>query len=266
MDSYLLRDSHHTGVAYGKFDHYRLIDELRILPTFESSTEAALGIKHGGIYSAEALAIARYFMFSQVYYHPLRLIYDEHLKDFLAAWLSRDSLLKEGTFPIDLESYLRMADDEIISGMRVAALDSSQAGHDAARCIMTHSHFKVLYERNPQDAKVNSDPGLAIARAAEREFSKDAIRYSKPKLKDIATDFPVRARDGRIEPAISLSEALSKLQPTSIEYVFIRPDLEDRGRAWLDGNRNKILASAQIQEDEDHETQSKSSSADAIES
>ncbi len=30
---YLLRDSHHTGVAYGHFDHYRLIDTLRILPT-----------------------------------------------------------------------------------------------------------------------------------------------------------------------------------------------------------------------------------------
>ena len=29
---YLLRDSHHAGVAYGRFDHYRLIDTLRILP------------------------------------------------------------------------------------------------------------------------------------------------------------------------------------------------------------------------------------------
>ena len=27
---YLLRDSHHIGVAYGKFDHYRLIDCLRV--------------------------------------------------------------------------------------------------------------------------------------------------------------------------------------------------------------------------------------------
>ena len=27
---YLLRDSLHTGVAYGRFDHYRLIDTLRI--------------------------------------------------------------------------------------------------------------------------------------------------------------------------------------------------------------------------------------------
>ena len=29
---YLLRDSHHAGVAYGRFDHYRLIDTMRILP------------------------------------------------------------------------------------------------------------------------------------------------------------------------------------------------------------------------------------------
>ena len=29
---YLLRDSLHAGVGYGKFDHYRLIDSLRILP------------------------------------------------------------------------------------------------------------------------------------------------------------------------------------------------------------------------------------------
>ncbi len=29
---YLLRDSLHTGVAYGRFDHNRLIDTLRVMP------------------------------------------------------------------------------------------------------------------------------------------------------------------------------------------------------------------------------------------
>jgi len=66
---YLLRDSHHVGVAYGKFDHYRLIDTLRILPASpsgqqDSSEEVALGIEQGGIQSAEALMLARYFMYS----------------------------------------------------------------------------------------------------------------------------------------------------------------------------------------------------------
>ena len=54
---YLLRDSYHTGVAYGKFDHYRLIDTMRILPkegmddsqkrTY-GSEEPVLGIEEGG--------------------------------------------------------------------------------------------------------------------------------------------------------------------------------------------------------------------------
>jgi uncharacterized protein len=63
---YLLRDSHHLGVAYGKFDHYRLVDTLRILPVAPSgegadTKEAALGIEEGGVQSAEALMLARYF-------------------------------------------------------------------------------------------------------------------------------------------------------------------------------------------------------------
>lgn len=225
---YLLRDSHHTGVAYGKFDHYRLIDELRILPSFEGSSEPALGINGGGIYSAEALALARYFMFSQVYYHPIRLIYDRHLMDFLTAWLAQGSLLQEGTFPVDVEGHLRMTDDEVNAAMRTAASDPKLAGHRPAYCIMRHGHYKVLYQRDPQDAKVNSEPGAAIAKAVGREFGAEFIRYSKPKVKDVSTDFPVRGRDNRIQPAISASETLSKLQPTAMEYVFIEPQLKDK--------------------------------------
>ena len=76
---YLLRDSYHTGVAYGRFDHYRLIDTLRILmkPQSEAekiSLEPSLGVEEGGIQSVEALMIARYFMHSQVYFHRTRRI------------------------------------------------------------------------------------------------------------------------------------------------------------------------------------------------
>ena len=263
---YLLRDSHHTGVAYGKFDHYRLVDELRILPSYQGSSEPALGINGGGIYSAEALALARYFMFSQVYYHPIRLVYDRHLQDFLSDWLSQDSLLKEGTFPTDIEGHLRTTDDEVNSAIRLAASDSKLPGHRPASCITRHRHFKLIYEKSPQDAKVNSEPGAAIAKAVEREFGVDAVRYSKPKVKDVATDFPVRGRDGRIQPAISVSETLSKLQPTSMDYVFIDPLLKDKAKAFLEKNRDSILATAREEEDEDHEEQPKSSTAGPAES
>lgn len=260
---YLLRDSHHTGVAYGKFDHYRLIDELRILPSYVDPTVPALGINGGGIYSAEALALARYFMFSQVYYHPVRLIYDRHLLDFLGAWLSRDNLIGEGTFSTMIEDHLRMTDDEVNAAMRAACLDSKAPGHRSASCIMKHCHYRVLYQRNPQHAKVNSAPGLAIEKAAVQEFGTEAVRYSKPPVKGVAVDFPVCDRDGGIQPAVSVSETLSKLRPTSTDYVFIDPEIETKAKARLKKNADRIVEVAREEdEDDEHETGPKTSSTD----
>ena len=69
-------------------DHDRLINKLRIMrepvreeaETDEEATEPVLGCERGGLQSAEQLLLARYFMFSQVYHHPTRLAYNEHLK------------------------------------------------------------------------------------------------------------------------------------------------------------------------------------------
>jgi len=70
---YLLRDSYHAGVSYGTFDHHRLINTLRILPTkYEESDEPALGLEAGGLESSEGLMIARHFMYKQVYLHHIR--------------------------------------------------------------------------------------------------------------------------------------------------------------------------------------------------
>ena len=85
---YLLRDAYHAGVVYGRFDHHRLLQTLRILPrTDRQSEEPWLGIEAGGIEAAEAMSLARYFMYKQVYFHRVRRAYDIHLKDFLKDWL-----------------------------------------------------------------------------------------------------------------------------------------------------------------------------------
>lgn len=71
---YLLRDSHHVGVAYGKFDPDRLISGLCIAVDETDSPILALDI--GAIHAAEALLLARYFMYTQVYMHDVRRVYD----------------------------------------------------------------------------------------------------------------------------------------------------------------------------------------------
>lgn len=195
------------------------------------------------------MALARYFMFSQVYYHPVRLVYDIHLQDFLGAWLAEGRLFG-GTFPTDVNGHLRMTDNEVNAAMRLAALDKARPGHDPARRILGHQHYKILYERNPQDIKVNSDPGAAIKEAAVAEFGAEAVRYSKPKAKGVGLDFPVRTRDGRIQPAISVSEALSTLRPSAIDYVYVDPEFESRAADWLKRARDQILSRMGREEDQ----------------
>src|SRR5205823_5125476 len=132
---YLLRDSHHAGVTYGRFDHYRLIDTLRILPSVsEEGAEPTLGVEKGGLQSAEAHLLARYFMYAQVYLHPIRRIYDIHLKDFLR------ETLPDGVFRPEPDEHLKYTDDEIVVAIRQAALNPSAEGSDPAKRILNREH------------------------------------------------------------------------------------------------------------------------------
>ncbi len=240
---YLLRDSHHAGVAYGKFDHYRLIDTLRILPPpvsgdkKEVSIEPSLGIEKGGIHSAEALLLARYFMCSQVYFHPVRRIYDIHLRDFLLEWVHG------GKFPITAEEHLSITDDDVISALRAASTDQAKPGHKHAEIIINRKHFKVLYELNPNDFEINSEANVLIAEAAEKKFGQDKIRVDSYSQKRELMDFPVLLKDGSVISSLSLSQVLGKLPIVTIDYVFIDPDPDIRDHAvkWLKKNKIDII-------------------------
>jgi len=233
---YLLRDSLHAGVAYGKFDHYRLIETIRILPSPEEGVEfPMLGIEEGGLHSAEAMLLARYFMFTQLYLHPIRRIYDIHLKDFLLLWL------KGGKFSVDVEKHIKMTDNEVLVEMQKAASDSKHPGHDPARRIINRQHFKVLYERNPNDLKINTKSGLAVYEAACKKFGKENFRHDPYNKVNTAPDYPVLANDDRVLSSLSYSNILGTLAPAAIDYVFVAPELKEEAKKWLAKNLGKII-------------------------
>lgn len=236
---YLLRDSHHIGVAYGRFDHFRLIDTLRILPPPQSevdgSIEPALGVEEGGLQSAEALLLARYFMFSQVYFHPIRRIYDIHLKDFLANWLPG------GRFGTSVTDHLALTDNEVMAALRAAATDSSKPGHDAARRIVQHEHFKVVYSRNPADIRVNPDAAGAVYDALCAKFGQEHFRRDRNPAKGGSFDFPVKAKDGRIVSSLAMSDALNHVPPIAIDTVYSDPSRVREVQSWLESNRAQTV-------------------------
>jgi len=231
---YLLRDSLHAGVGYGRFDHYRLIDTLRILPSADSD-EPQLGIEEGGLHSAEALLLARYFMFTQVYFHPVRRAYDMHLKDFLRQWLP------SGIFGTEVREHLDMTDSHILQTMRSAQGDPTSKGNEAAGQILGRGHYRVLWKTNPPDLAQNPDAGSAIFEAAKVEFGEEAIRRDQHNPAGPVIDFPIKLYDGRTVSSLAESEVLANIPPAAIDYVFVQPELAAKARQWLDEKRLDVL-------------------------
>lgn len=96
---YLLRDSYHAGVNYGRYDLNRVAATVRLIQR-PSSDEYTMGIDDDGIHATEGLILARYMMFTQLYFHKTRVIYDYHLVEALKAILQPHG----GSFPAPISA------------------------------------------------------------------------------------------------------------------------------------------------------------------
>lgn len=237
---YLLRDSLHAGVAYGRFDQYRLIDTLRVLPS-ASADRPTVGIELGGIHAAEALQQARYFMFSQLYLHRVRRAYDLHLRDFLSKWLA------DGQYSIEIDDHLEMTDNEVLVAIHTAARNADAPGNEPARRIVRREHYAVLYSRRAEDLKVSLDPEKAIYEAAVKEFG-DQVRLDAYRQESQSVDFAVVRSDGSVVSSLQESEILNHIPGAAAGYVFIVPERKSEADAWLKAHHDVILREGREEE------------------
>jgi HD superfamily phosphohydrolase len=182
---YLTRDSLFCGVKYGVFDVSRLIYTLVLKQ--EEGGGWVLALDEGGLHAAEALLLARYFMFTQVYFHAVRRAYDLDLTDFMSELLQR--AYGEQTYPEDVQTYLAWDDLTVWSQAReVATSDSSGA---AAR-ILKRQHYLCVYDTGPF-------PGRdTIFRFRDMPDAVSARFPGIPIVPDAASDHPERYRGTNI--------------------------------------------------------------------
>jgi len=157
---YLLRDSHHIGVAYGRYDLARLLSTLTI--TIDPDTEApVLAVESGGWHAAEAFILARYMMFTQVYFHKTRRAYDRHITETMRNLLEAEQTsqgVHSGCFPppterANLRDYLNWTD------WKVLGLLQQGAGGEHGRIIRERKHYRRVYET----PEVAEEPELEFA-------------------------------------------------------------------------------------------------------
>ena len=250
---YLLRDSYHAGVSYGRFDHYRLIATLRILPASpKDSQEPGLGIERGGLESAESLLWARYFMYTQLYFHPTRRIYDMHLMEFLKEWLPK------GHFLTEIDSHINLTDNEVTAGMWKAAIDSKERGHLPAKRIVSREHFRQVYEPSSSDQLSALEPGKNVYDAISAQFGPDQVRRDAHAQKGGSYDFPVLTKAGEIDSSLALSQTLSQVPTFSVDRVYVSMDVREEVERWILENRSKIITAAAKKEEQSGEKTSES--------
>ena len=211
---------------------------MRILPAGENSDEPTLGIEFGGIHSSEALLLARYFMFMQVYHHPVRAAYDLHLEEFLREWLPN------GQVPAERESFLRLNDNQVLEAISDAARDPRSAGYEPASRIMHRAHFRRVYTPTLTDKEASDDPLQEIADACGERFGDANVRRRSYQPSEAQTDFPVLGSDGRMESSHAISNPLRNIPVVDVGFVLINPDHVEEATRWIRAEKASILLAA----------------------
>ncbi len=223
---YLLRDSYHIGVQYGKLDIARLICCLTIgLQSSGGNEEPVIAVERSGMHVAESLVLARYMMFTQVYFQHTRRAFDYHygqVLKFLLTSRSQTELLQLSgpTFPPptepEIQNYLNWTDWTILG-----ALDRGEAGPHGEH-LVKRSHFRKVFEL-PEIQEMGDMKRFNDARSllGSRVQFTDSARTSYYKLE--STDINVQNQPGST-PTIceKLSNCVSTISPLVKYYANIQ--------------------------------------------
>ncbi len=221
---YLLRDSLYCGVRYGSFDLARVLET--VTPIEDPETGAwGLGVDEGGVHAIEALVMARYYMFTQVYFNltgkALELHFNEWLEENGRRWSS------------DPERFL--ADDDVTM---LAAMRASSSHH--ALAIVKRLHYPLAFETEEHLSSEEKRRFEALLPDLEERFGGDNILVSNS-AKDPhrlgQSRVLVRRRDGRLRPMEQASQFIRHLARIERFRVYTPEAIRDEvagelGRRW----------------------------------
>lgn len=224
---YLLRDSHHAGVAYGQYDLNRLIATLRVVRDRETG-DLMIGVEKGGVQAVEGLILARYMMFVQVYFHHTRRAYDRHVTKALSFLLEQEygeQFGQRGTFPpptdrANLESYFGWNDPRVWR-----AIDTDTAGPDGM-LIKNRSHDRRVYETSLFPKPKDSDHFYLKVLPKVQELGAwidmaDSSWYKFEKSADIRIATSDEGVDPSPVPLSTRSSLIQALQEVTQRRVYV---------------------------------------------
>ena len=224
---YLLRDSLHLGVQYGRFDLDRIVataTAVEMRPEGSDGVECRLAVAKGGWHAAVGLILARYFMFTQVYFHKTRVAYDIHLQKALA------HMLPDGVFPSPendgIDEYLKWDDWRVLG--RLAEDDGGEHG----KRLHDRRHFRQIWE-SPESPLAAAQERLDELRTALGDILVAEERSEKSWYKTGNPDVQVVNEDSdEVRPLSDYSPVIKQLKeaPHRQMRLYSLPEEAEKGR------------------------------------
>lgn len=211
---YLLRDSLYCGVRYGTYDLERLLDTM--LPLEDPETGAwGVGVEEGGVHALEALVMARYYMFTQVYFNVTGKALELHFNE----WLKENGI----HWSADPEAFLGQDDVSVWASMRIS-------GSVHARAVVERRHFPVAFETREHLAREEKERFEALLPELVDRFGRGNLLLSNS-AKDPhrlgRSRVLVRRFDGTLEPMEEASQFIRHLSRIDRYRVYTPAPLRD---------------------------------------
>jgi len=230
---YLLRDALHTGVSYGRFELARLIRSLTLI-------DGQVLLKSSALHTVEQYILARYFMYTQVYLHPVTVGSDVLVGQIL---LRARALCQSGValaMPVELRVLLDLA-DESVTVQDYLAIDESTLLY-AFRCwchadddVLSDLSKRFLYRRlfTPIVRSEPSPAEWAGLRTAARALGFHPDYYVSGRASAISgyvyrgEGISLLRPDGTTEELSRMSRIVRSLMPDSEYRLFVPRELVD---------------------------------------
>jgi HD superfamily phosphohydrolase len=174
-------------------------------------------VSEGGWHAAEGLIVARYFMFTQVYFHKTRVIYDHHLHEALA------DLLPGGHFPDPngkhLDKYLQWDD------WHVLGLIGNGMGGEHGKRLAGRDHFREVIHTSETPTGddlqrlVKWRSALGSLLAAEMPAEKSWYKAGPADIQILAL-----SPKSEVEPLSKYSSVVRNMEPIRQVRLYVRPE------------------------------------------
>lgn len=181
---YLLRDSYNCGVTYGQFDLSRILRTMRIV-------DNRIVFKSSGVQAIEDYILARYYMYWQVYYHPVSRSYEQLLGSVMKRVkdLYQQNYSFSSSFPLLIpfleedftpEEFVKLDETSLLYYIRCFIDEEDSILSDLSRRFLHRHLFKYRTLKGEEDYQYTKNICIKEGLHPRYYVSSDAIMNQVP--------------------------------------------------------------------------------------